>query len=251
MTPAQRAVDVGASGNSTATTLTAPPPLWQTPVYETFIVLVAHYRFWNIDDKNLKNEHTAYAYCTRCKRSVRFGKGNSGVERHMSNYHAAALANYGKEDDVDENSLEPQPEVQSRQLREVSPEQQKEVYVLLARWIAAHFCPLLLVEDKGFITFIKFITSASVSISTSTSASASFSTSTSLTISMSTSALASTSRFRVRQQVDVLEHRDVLEQIGFLQRVGSYERVGVHVHVDVLVFTGVGVQAFVCSCKLI
>ncbi|KAE9071288.1 hypothetical protein PF005_g29757 [Phytophthora fragariae] len=165
-------------------TQNAPPSLWQTPVYETvlavppskqflmnrvrkpqywqFIVLVAHYQFWDIDDDKLKNQHAAYAYCTRCKRAIRFKKKNSGFERHMSKFHQAELENYGKDDDTvgvqHERNLDVRSNEHRPPLREISAEQQKKVYILLARWIAAHFQPLLLIEDKGFIAFIKFIT---------------------------------------------------------------------------------------------
>ncbi|KAE9032769.1 hypothetical protein PR001_g10457 [Phytophthora rubi] len=184
ISPTQRAADDGDSGNASSTTQTALPSLWQTPVYETvlevpppkqflmnrvrkpqywqFIVLVAHYQFWDIGDDKLKNEHAAYAYCTRCKRAIQFKKKNSGVERQMSKSHQAELDNYGKEDDTIRVQYERNLDAGSSELRpplrEISAEQQKEMYVLLARWIAAHFRPLLLIEDKGFIAFIKFIT---------------------------------------------------------------------------------------------
>ncbi|ETI43722.1 hypothetical protein F441_11260 [Phytophthora nicotianae CJ01A1] len=43
-------------------------------------------------------------------------------------------------------------------LCEITVEQQQKVNVLIAKWIAAHFRPLLMVEDDGFVTFIKFVT---------------------------------------------------------------------------------------------
>ncbi|KAK1932211.1 putative AC transposase [Phytophthora citrophthora] len=43
-------------------------------------------------------------------------------------------------------------------IREITKEEQEQVNRLLARWISAHFRPLLLVEDKGFIAFVTYIT---------------------------------------------------------------------------------------------
>ncbi|KAK1938996.1 putative AC9 transposase [Phytophthora citrophthora] len=43
-------------------------------------------------------------------------------------------------------------------IREITKEEQEQVNRWLARWISAHFRPLLLVEDKGFIEFVTYIT---------------------------------------------------------------------------------------------
>eukprot|EP00644_Phytophthora_capsici_P002978 jgi/Phyca11/102729/e_gw1.7.1037.1 len=43
-------------------------------------------------------------------------------------------------------------------LRTISAEQQKRVNLLLAEWIARHFRPIKIVEDAGFIVFIRYIT---------------------------------------------------------------------------------------------
>ncbi|GMF44933.1 unnamed protein product [Phytophthora fragariaefolia] len=80
----------------------------------------------------------------------------------MGKFHQENLGNYGKEDGTlgipHERNLDAGSNGPHAPLREISAEEQKHVYVLLARWIAAHFRPLLLIEDKGFIAFIKFIT---------------------------------------------------------------------------------------------
>ncbi|KAG6964294.1 hypothetical protein JG688_00007771 [Phytophthora aleatoria] len=43
-------------------------------------------------------------------------------------------------------------------LRKITGEEQKHFNMLLAKWIASHFRPLILVEDEGFVEFIVFIT---------------------------------------------------------------------------------------------
>ncbi|KAK1947186.1 putative AC transposase [Phytophthora citrophthora] len=42
-------------------------------------------------------------------------------------------------------------------IRDITKEEQGQVNRLLALWISAHFRPLLLVEDKGFIEFVTYI----------------------------------------------------------------------------------------------
>ncbi|OWY97949.1 hypothetical protein PHMEG_00031402 [Phytophthora megakarya] len=137
------------------------------PEYWQFIVLVAHKDFWGLDDSSLENKHAAFAYCTKCKRSIRFKIKNSGIEPHMRKYHEEDLKNFGKDDNTTANrigrSLEPEfanvdSVAKTHMLRNVSPEQQNEVYKLLAQWISSHFRPLLMIEDEGFIKFVKFIT---------------------------------------------------------------------------------------------
>ncbi|KAF1785818.1 hypothetical protein GQ600_26352 [Phytophthora cactorum] len=43
-------------------------------------------------------------------------------------------------------------------LRKITGEEQKHFNMLLAKWIASHFRPLIFVEDEGFVEFIVFIT---------------------------------------------------------------------------------------------
>ncbi|GMF30097.1 unnamed protein product [Phytophthora fragariaefolia] len=46
----------------------------------------------------------------------------------------------------------------AHELREISSQEQAEVNNLLAKWIAGHFRPLIMIEDQGFIYFVLYIT---------------------------------------------------------------------------------------------
>ncbi|OWZ15705.1 hypothetical protein PHMEG_00010599, partial [Phytophthora megakarya] len=53
----------------------------------------------------LENKHAAFAYCTKCKRSIRFKIKNSGIEPHMRKYHEEDLKNFGKDDNTTANRI--------------------------------------------------------------------------------------------------------------------------------------------------
>ncbi|KAJ8552315.1 hypothetical protein ON010_g10231 [Phytophthora cinnamomi] len=47
---------------------------------------------------------------------------------------------------------------EKKKLRTITVEQQSRLNELVAEWIARHFRPMVIVEDEGFITFIRYIT---------------------------------------------------------------------------------------------
>jgi hypothetical protein len=142
-----------------------------------FIFLSAKREYRDLPDKELTNAHAAFAYCKRCNCSISFIKGKHDVLKHMQQFHSLELLEGEKErilaterkrasrsvplkrrldGAVDVSSSEKASQKQS--LRVISPEQQQHVNRLLARWVSRHFRPLVMVEDDGFIEFVRYIT---------------------------------------------------------------------------------------------
>lgn len=143
--------------------------LWQ------FVVLSAKREHWNLADNELKNDHAEFAFCKRCKCSIPFKVGQHKVLDHMETYHRRELLGYMEEQKqlayfqrtgksmplkhrLDGDFDEAAPEARGRPIRSITPEQQQHVNRLLAKWIARHFRAMLMVEDAGFVEFVRYIT---------------------------------------------------------------------------------------------
>lgn len=77
--------------------------IWQ------FVVLVPHPVYENMPTHELKSEHAMYAYCQRCKCSIKFEKGQHQVQQHMNKYHMDDLKEFDlkeqKEEDLKKRKL--------------------------------------------------------------------------------------------------------------------------------------------------
>ncbi|POM76462.1 Hypothetical protein PHPALM_6290 [Phytophthora palmivora] len=109
--------------------------------------------FWYLAP-NFLNEHAEFAYCTKCSVKIPFKTSNHQVVPHMERFHPNDL---GTSRPIERN-LTAEFADTAGNIREIIKEEQEQMNGLLARWISAHFCPLLLVEDKGFIEFVTYIT---------------------------------------------------------------------------------------------
>ncbi|GMF46680.1 unnamed protein product [Phytophthora fragariaefolia] len=127
------------------------PDLWQ------FVQLVPNPACWFLSDEEFDNSNAIYAYCKKCGTSLTFSVGNHKATEHMTKYHSRELAEYGAAKKLQRRLKDDFAEV-AVELRTITAEEQKEFNRLLAKWIASHFRPLVLVADKGFIEFIAFIT---------------------------------------------------------------------------------------------
>ncbi|KAG2786250.1 hypothetical protein PC116_g15384 [Phytophthora cactorum] len=56
------------------------------------------------------------------------------------------------------DSLEEVAGINKLPIRGITEDQQKFVNNRLAKWIACHFRPMVIVEDEGFVAFVRFIT---------------------------------------------------------------------------------------------
>lgn len=112
-----------------------------------------------IERNDLNNDHAELAYCLLCSAKVKFRVGQSKLPQHMEIYHSEELKVYNTKAEQRNQSTGQAPlHNGKRQLRTISAEQQKRVNLLLAEWIARHFRPMKIVEDAGFVVFIRYIT---------------------------------------------------------------------------------------------
>ncbi|POM76730.1 Zinc finger BED domain containing hypothetical protein 1-like [Phytophthora palmivora] len=109
--------------------------------------------FWYLA-ANFLNEHAEFAYCTKCSVKIPFKTSNHQVVPHMERFHPNDL---GTSRPIERNLTAEFTDTVDN-IREITKEEQEQVNRLLARRISAHVRPLLLVEDKGFIEFVTYIT---------------------------------------------------------------------------------------------
>jgi hypothetical protein len=122
----------------------------------------------------LTNQDAQSAYCSRCKCTVHFRIGQNKVTEHLERYHEDELKKFiaqqklrshgraGNDTTLVERSLEwafddVADQSTKRKARELTTEEKKRLNRLLAMWIARHFRPMLIVEDAGFIAFVRYI----------------------------------------------------------------------------------------------
>jgi hypothetical protein len=139
------------------------------PEYWQFVRLAAREEHWHLQDFQFKNEHAAFAYCMRCKCRVAYSQTSSKVRYHMQRYHAHDMLEFfarkvALEQSTTRNLSDAFAEVaepeKKRVPRQITAEEQKHVNKLLALWISRHFRPIRIVEDTGFIEFVRYITVA-------------------------------------------------------------------------------------------
>ncbi|KAG1691194.1 hypothetical protein DVH05_026455 [Phytophthora capsici] len=88
--------------------------------------------------------------------TIAFKTAQHKVVQHMERYHTRDLNSYeraGLEAPVQRNLAKELTEVAV--FREIDPEDQKHVNMLLAKWVVTHFQPLVIVEDAGFLTLLR------------------------------------------------------------------------------------------------
>ncbi|OWZ10770.1 hypothetical protein PHMEG_00016320 [Phytophthora megakarya] len=91
--------------------------------------------------------------------AIAFKTAQHRVAQYMERYHVRDLNAYACEEgeqSVQRNLSKELIEVSG--LREIGADVQHHLIRLLARWVAEHFRPLVIVEDNGFVEFISFIT---------------------------------------------------------------------------------------------
>jgi hypothetical protein len=132
-----------------------------------FVFLAAKQEFWHLADQDLRNEHAGSAFCQKCKRTIAFQSTSNKVLAHMERYHRtemkeflaeASKNNDGASRDLTEAFADAAAPPRKRVARQLTSEEQKRVNRLLAQWIARHFRPMLMIEDDGFVAFVRFIT---------------------------------------------------------------------------------------------
>lgn len=132
-----------------------------------FVYLAAKQEFWHLADQDLRNEHADAAYCQKCKRTIAFQSTSNKVLAHMERCHRpemesflaeASKNNDGASRDLTKVFADAAAPPRKRVARHLTPEEQSRVNRLLAQWVARHFRPMLMVEDDGFIEFVRFIT---------------------------------------------------------------------------------------------
>ncbi|KAF4134210.1 hypothetical protein GN958_ATG16591 [Phytophthora infestans] len=133
------------------------------PVLWIFVDLFAHPNHWYLSDAELQNRHAAFAFCKECKLSIYFVTSNQKVLPHMTKYHEAEMTEYEEQERQAQHArlartLTSAFDEAGENHRTITSEQQEHVNMLLARWIAAHFRPLILIEDEGFLEFVAYVT---------------------------------------------------------------------------------------------
>ncbi|RLN88645.1 hypothetical protein BBJ28_00011704, partial [Nothophytophthora sp. Chile5] len=120
--------------------------------------------YLSIPQDALTSDHAAGAYCLRCQCLVSYAKGQtSTVARHMVTYHQAEIEKFNDEHRsvhgrkiVSKHSSTT--EAPDKLVVKITREQQKRANTLLAKWLAKSQRPFSLVQDSGFLDYIKFVT---------------------------------------------------------------------------------------------
>ncbi|RLN96681.1 hypothetical protein BBJ28_00026154 [Nothophytophthora sp. Chile5] len=137
--------------------------------YWQFIVLVADEAFADIPDDMLRTEHAKHGWCLRCEEVVKVSKGKHRAGEHMNESHPNELLAFRQQ-------------AEARRVQEASqmltnvytqhcpipvfegPAQsvdQRQADDLLAKWVASSLRPASIVEDPGFLNYVKFVNSVS------------------------------------------------------------------------------------------
>lgn len=132
-----------------------------------FIRLAAQSDHWHLADQGLMNEHAAYAFCLRCKVTISYRHNSNKALDHMERYHTREMKAFLEEQaavkdgatrGLSEAVAEAAQPPKKRPARTLSPEEQKRVNKLFTQWITRHFRPMRMVENAGFIEFVRYIT---------------------------------------------------------------------------------------------
>jgi len=115
--------------------------------------------------KSLGSEHAAGAYCRRCNCLLSYSKGQTTtVTRHMIVYHYAEINQYrakhkkNRTKKLENKSRHNCDDTTDRPVVKITREQQKRANALLAIWLAKSQRPFSLVQDKGFLDYVMYIT---------------------------------------------------------------------------------------------
>ncbi|OWZ07605.1 Zinc finger BED domain-containing hypothetical protein [Phytophthora megakarya] len=140
-----------------------------------FARLFPKQQLWEVPDSSLTNEQGERAICLLCETTMKFRVGKHKTVEHMKEKHSTELEMYRQQrnliltaggglqmqrtarrlDSELANVADPETTVP---IRSVTPKEQHQVIVLLARCIARHFRPMVTVEDEGFMEFVSYIT---------------------------------------------------------------------------------------------
>ncbi|KAG3104256.1 hypothetical protein PI125_g13617 [Phytophthora idaei] len=126
----------------------------------------------DVSDEKLTNADEKKAYCLKCKSIMDFKIGKHYAKEHMEQYHPNDLESFIQNKEHGRDTQQGNAASRSRKryraqlddsgkvipIRAIANEQQKHVNRLLAKWVACHFRPLVIVKDEGFIAFVCFIT---------------------------------------------------------------------------------------------
>jgi hypothetical protein len=59
-----------------------------------FVKLAAKSEFWHLADHDLKNEHAAFAFCTKCKVNIAFRPTSNKALAHMVRHHETDMQEF-------------------------------------------------------------------------------------------------------------------------------------------------------------
>lgn len=146
-----------------------PPNLYRIkkshkPEHWQFVRLYPQIQHATTSVDKLTSDHAAGAYCLQCCCLISYSKGQTaGVARHMMVHHHAQIEQYisKRTHARAKTKLESKfagADQTSKVAVTVSPEQQKRANALLAMWLATSQRPFSLVQDRGFIDYINYIT---------------------------------------------------------------------------------------------
>jgi len=133
----------------------------------TFARLVPHDKFAHVVGHELTNEHTGRAICLLCSAIQTFRVGKHKMVEHMETNHPLELEVYLEEPGADMPGVAHRLDAplvravdsdEPLALRKVTAKEQQQVSRSLAKWVARHFRPLGIVEDGGFVEFVRLLT---------------------------------------------------------------------------------------------
>ncbi|OWZ02148.1 Zinc finger BED domain-containing hypothetical protein [Phytophthora megakarya] len=140
-----------------------------------FAQLIPKQQFWEVPDSILTNEQSERAICLLCETTMKFRVGKHKTVEHMKEKHSTELEMYRQQRNLiltaggglqmqrtarrlDSELAYVDNSEKTVPIRSVTPKEQHQINVLLARWIARHFRPMITVEDEGFMEFVSYIT---------------------------------------------------------------------------------------------
>lgn len=111
----------------------------------------------------LKSSMAKEAYCTVCKVSIQYSKGqNTSVRQHMERWHSDAMDSFKKNKGSHESRAIEVGNAAAcssseTQTRTVTEQQQLRANKLLVIWVATSMRPLSIVDDQAFRTYVRYI----------------------------------------------------------------------------------------------
>ncbi|KAE9285368.1 hypothetical protein PF008_g26933 [Phytophthora fragariae] len=132
-------------------------------------------QFGPVLDRDLTNEHGGSAICLLCSTTMTFRIGKHKMVEHMNGKHADELEIYRVRYNLvvtagggirmqrvarrlDSELMDAACLDNIVHVRTITPKEQQQVNKLLARWVARHFRPMIIVEDEAFKEFVFYIT---------------------------------------------------------------------------------------------